>query len=57
MQEGESKMADSQFEQIMDAIRSFIDLLEKLEVLIDPNEKTTIDDLVLSFLRRIVGDD
>lgn len=49
-------MAEKNFDQIMDAIRSFITLLEKLEPLIDPNEKTRIDDMVLAFLRRIVGD-
>jgi len=41
--------------KILEAIRRFVSLMEILEELIDPNDKTTIDDMILNILRMLVG--
>ena len=46
-------MADPK--KIIRAIQLFLELASMLEEIIDPEEKTTVDDNIINFLKMLVG--
>ena len=46
-------MADAT--KIIRAIQLFLELASMLEEIIDPEEKTTVDDAILGFLKQLVA--
>ena len=46
-------MADTK--KIIRAIQLFLELASILEEVIDPDEKTTVDDAILGFLKQLVA--
>ena len=47
-------MADVSAKTILSAIKAFLDFAQKLEELIDPGEKSLIEDAIIEFLRKLV---
>ncbi len=47
-------MDPNKLQQIFNAIRKFLDFAEALEELIDPEERTLIDDKIIAFLKALV---
>ena len=41
--------------KIIRAIQLFLELASILEEVIDPEEKTTVDDAIIGFLKQLVG--